>query len=285
MAEWVKLGIIAGGGELPVALAEHCKAEARAYCVARILPFADAALDAHPGASHDLGAMGARIAFLKAEGCDAIVFVGNVPKPDFASLQWDEAGLAMLPQFRQAAQVGDDELLRAVVIAHAQAGFRIIGAEEVFAELRGPAGVLSARGPTASERTDVKKAAAIASAIGALDIGQGAVVCDGVVLGVEAQEGTDALLARIATLPEAIRGTLQQRRGVLVKRPKPMQERRIDLPTLGVQTIERAAAAGLAGVAFEAGGALIVRRADVIAAADRHGMFFYGFTREDLDET
>ncbi len=213
------------------------------------------------------------------------MFVGNVPKPDFAALQWDDAGRAMVPQLLEAARKGDDELLRAVVIAHAQAGFRIIGAEEVFAELRGPAGILSARAPSDSERADVKKAATIASAIGALDIGQGAVVCAGVVLGVEAQEGTDALLARIATLPEPIRGTPLQRRGALVKRPKPMQERRIDLPTLGVQTIERAAAAGLAGIAFEAGGALIVRRADVIAAADRHNMFFYGFTREDLDET
>jgi hypothetical protein len=104
-------------------------------------------------------------------------------------------------------------------------------------------------------------------------------------LAVEAQEGTDAMLRRVGELPGAVRGTAGARRGVLVKRPKPMQERRIDLPTIGVRTIEGAALAGLAGVAVEAGGALAVRRSELIAAADRAGMFVYGFTRAEVGET
>jgi UDP-2,3-diacylglucosamine hydrolase len=112
--------------------------------------------------------------------------------------------------------------------------------------------------------------------LGRLDIGQGAVVVDGLVLAVEAQEGTDAMLARCALLPEALRGVPGARRGVLVKWPKPIQERRVDLPTIGVRTIENAAAAGLAGVAGEAGGVLVLDREAVIAAADRLGLFVAG---------
>ena len=127
-------------------------------------------------------------------------------------------------------------------------------------------------------------AAKVAHAAGAFDVGQGVVVCDGLVLAVEAQEGTDAMLRRVAELPETVRGSPQSRRGVLLKRPKPIQERRIDLPTIGVRTIEGAIAAGLAGVAVEADGALAVGRADVVAAANRAGLFVYGFTRAEVGE-
>jgi DUF1009 family protein len=120
----------------------------------------------------------------------------------------------------------------------------------------------------------------VAGEIGRFDIGQGVVVRGGLVLAVEAQEGTDAMLARVAGLPEALRGGEGDRGGVLVKRAKPIQEERIDLPTLGVATVEGAARAGLAGIAGEAGRTLVVDRAGVIAAADALGLFVYGLTPE-----
>src|SRR5262249_25890747 len=123
---------------------------------------------------------------------------------------------------------------------------------------------------------DAAKAMDVAQAIGQLDVGQGAVVCDGLVLAVEAQEGTDAMLARVAELPQEIRGSAEARRGVLAKTPKPIQERRVDLPTTGVQTLERAAAAGLAGVAGEAGAMVVLDREAVTEAADRLGLFVWG---------
>ena len=127
---------------------------------------------------------------------------------------------------------------------------------------------------------DLQKAAHAASGIGALDIGQGVIVCDGLVLCVEAQEGTDAMLNRCAELDETIRGTEQNRRGVLVKRPKPIQERRIDLPTVGVGTVELAAAAGLSGIGVEAGGALVIDLPGIQMAAQKHGVFLYGFPKD-----
>jgi UDP-2,3-diacylglucosamine hydrolase len=281
MAAWAKLGIIAGGGDLPVALAENCASEQRPYFVASVTPFASAALKSHPGAAHDLGAMGARVAALKAAGCDAIVFAGQAPRPDWRTLQLDDGGRAMAPALVAAAAHGDDALLRALIEAHAAAGFRVIGAEEAMAGLLATPGAWGAHAPSDADRADIAQAAKVAAVLGELDVGQAVIVCAGLVLGVEAQEGTDKLLARIADLPPTVRGDPQRRRGVLLKRAKPIQERRVDLPVIGLATIEGAIAAGLAGVAVEAGGALAVRRPEVIAAADQAGLFVYGFTRAD----
>lgn len=283
MAGWRKLGLIAGGGELPVLLAEHLQATGANYFVARIAPFADAALDSHPGGTHGLGAMGARMAALQDAGCDAVVLIGQVPRVDPRTLELDDGAVAMLPALLTAAPQGDDALLRAVLSEHERAGFAVVGAETAMSDLLAVPGVWGAHSPDSSHMADLKRAAHVASATGALDIGQGAVVCDGIVLAVEAQEGTDAMLHRVAALPERLRGTSLARRGVLVKRPKPIQERRVDLPTIGVRTVEGAAVAGLAGIAVEAGGALVVRRAELIAAADAAGLFLLGFLAADLD--
>lgn len=284
MSGWRKLGVIAGGGELPVVLAEHLAATQRPYFIARIAGMADSALDAHPGASHGLGQMGARMDAIRDAGCDALVLLGQVQRPDLKTLQLDDVAMSMLPAILAAMPQGDDALLRAVLSEHEKAGFRVVGADQVMHDLLAPAGVWGAVTPNDHHKRDIAKAAKVAAASGAFDIGQGVVVCDGLVLSVEAQEGTDAMLRRVAELPTTIRGTPQARRGVLVKRPKPIQERRIDLPTIGVRTIEGAATAGLAGIAVEAQGALAVRRADIIAAANRHGIFVCGFAADETDK-
>jgi DUF1009 family protein len=284
MSGWRKLGVIAGGGELPVVLAEHLAATQRPYFIAGLAYMASSALDQHPGGTFNLGAMGARMDALREAGCDAVVLIGQVARPDLKTLELDDMARAMLPAILAAMQQGDDALLRAVLAEHERAGFRVIGADEVMRDLLAPAGAWGAVAPTETQKADIKHAAKVAAATGALDIGQGVVVCDGLVLAVEAQEGTDAMLRRVAELPGTIRGTPQARRGVLAKRPKPIQERRVDLPTIGVRTIEGVAAAGLAGLAIEAQGALAVRRADMIAAANRAGVFIYGFTKDEVGD-
>ena len=283
MARWRKLGIVAGGGQAPVALAEHCAATGQAYWVSRIAPFADPALDAHPGASFNIGKMGARLAALAAENVDAVTMVGAVPRPDFAAVEFDEHGLSMLPKLAAAARHGDDALLRVLIDELEDAGYLVVGADDALSELRAPAGALGAHAPSARNREDMIKAARLAAALGPFDAGQAVCVCDGLVLAIEAQEGTDAMLARVAGLPVEVRGTTQARRGVLMKRPKSIQDRRIDLPTIGARTIERAAEAGLAGVAIEAGGAMILARASVIERADALGLFVYGFRPDEVD--
>jgi hypothetical protein len=275
---WRKVAIIAGGGDLPVTLAQHCAEAGIEYYVARIVGMAAPALNAHPGADFGLGEMGGRFKAIKEAGCDAVSLVGIVKRPDFSSLKLDARGMMMMPKIIAAAKDGDDALLRVLVAECEKENLKVLGAEEVVSGLLANAGALGAIAPGPEHQADIEKAAAIAAAIGALDIGQGCVVCDGLVLAVEAAEGTDAMLTRVAALPEAIRGKAGARRGVLVKRTKPAQERRIDLPTLGLATIEKAAAAGLAGVAMEAGGALLLQRQDMLARADALGLFVYGFT-------
>ncbi|MGB1088642.1 MAG: UDP-2,3-diacylglucosamine diphosphatase LpxI domain-containing protein, partial [Alphaproteobacteria bacterium] len=121
-------------------------------------------------------------------------------------------------------------------------------------------------------------------ALGAFDVAQGAVVCDGLVLAVEAAEGTDAMLARVATLSSDLRGHEGALRGVLVKVTKPAQDRQIDQPTIGPATILNAHKAGLAGVAIEAEHGLIVDREETIATADRLGLFIFGLDIADYEQ-
>lgn len=271
-----KLGLIAGGGALPVELAAHCEAAGRAFAVMRLKSFADPILARYPGADVGLGEFGKVFKALKAEGCEVVCFAGDVKRPDFAALMPDARGLKVVPGLIMAARQGDDALLRRVLDEFEKEGFEIEGAHEVVGEMTLPLGRLGRRSPAAEHMADIDKALIVAREIGRLDVGQGAVVCDGLVLAVEAQEGTDAMLRRVADLPQAIRGTIERPRGVLAKAPKPIQETKVDLPTIGVATIQRAARAGLAGVVGEAGRLLVVDREAVIAAADELGLFVLG---------
>ena len=203
-------------------------------------------------------------------------FAGNVARPDMRALQPDFRGLAALPGAVIAARRGDDGLLSYLIGEFEKEGFVAEGAHEVMADLVLARGPLGRHKPKRSHQGDIARALAAASAIGALDAGQGAVACDGLILALEAQEGTDAMLERVARLPVSIRGLPERRRGVLAKVSKPDQERRVDLPTIGPATIRRAAEAGLAGVAGEAGLTLVLERGRVITLADDLGLFVVG---------
>jgi DUF1009 family protein len=276
-----KLGLIAGGGQLPIDLADYCRAAGRPVFVLRLRGFTDTALSEFPGAEVGIAELGRQLDLLRREGCEAVCFCGVVKRPDFAQLKPDLRALRSFPAAVAAASKGDDALLRFLIGEFEKEGFLIEGADEVAASMTlavGPIGLVS---PGAEHQADIRLAVAVAKANGALDVGQGAVAAGGVVLAVEAQEGTDAMLGRCAELPAALRGVSGRRIGVLAKWPKPIQERRIDLPTLGAATIEGAAAAGLAGVVAEAGATLIIDRSAVIAAADRLGLFVVGLEPDD----
>jgi DUF1009 family protein len=271
-----KLGLIAGGGGLPLALAEHCRQSGRPYFVIRLRGFADAAMEAHPGELAGIAEIGRIVKLARDAGCEALCFAGVVRRPDFSALKPDLRGLAWLPGAALAARKGDEALLRFLMGEFEKEGFAIEGAHEVRGDLALALGPLGALAPQDSHGVDIAKALRIAQAIGALDIGQAAVVCDGLVLAVEAQEGTDALLRRVAELPADLRGAPGRRKGVLAKVAKPIQEARVDLPTIGVATIEGADRAGLAGVVGVAGKMLVIDRAAVAAAADAAGLFVVG---------
>jgi len=271
-----KLGLIAGGGGLPVEIADYCEKAGRPYYVLRLRGFAGDELGDHPGEDVGLAELGRCFSSLRRAGCQAICLAGVVARPDFAQLKPDMRGLLALPGAIAAARRGDDALLRYMVGVFEKEGFAVEGAHEVMGDLTLPAGPLGAHSPTEGQMDDVQRALRIAREIGRLDIGQGAVVCDGLVLAVEAQEGTDAMLGRVAALPAAIRGGPGAPRGVLAKAPKPIQEERVDLPAIGLGTIHAAARAGLAGIVGETGRLLVLDREAVIALADELGVFIIG---------
>jgi DUF1009 family protein len=270
-----RLGIIAGGGDLPWKLANHATSSGRGVYILALAGFADPGLQQKfGGAEAAMGEIGKGIRLLKEAGCEEIVFAGTIKRPDLSSLKFDLKGASLLPDLI-AAGTGGDALLRVVLNAFEKAGFRVIGADEVLNSLLAPAGPLGSRSPAREDWADLRTAAAAANRIGAVDVGQGAVARGGVVIATETEEGTDAMLRRIA---ESKTGS----GGVLVKRPKPQQERRIDLPTIGMQTVRGAHAAGLAGIAVEAGAALVMNRAELVQEADRLGLFVYGFTAAEI---
>lgn len=280
MSPLAKLGLIAGGGGLPLALAEQCLAAGRPLYVIRLKGFADPALTAYEGGEVGLGELGKCLDLLHAAGCKAVCLAGKVSRPDFSALIPDRRGLSALGGAILAARKGEDAILRYMVGQFEQEGFAVEGAHEVAAGLTLPRGALGRHPPEGDDLEDLATGFHVAGEIGRLDIGQGVVVCRGLVLAVEAQEGTDAMLQRCATLPAAVRGAPGDPKGVLVKRAKPNQEERVDLPTIGVATVEGAARAGLAGVAGEAGRTLVLDRAAVIEAADRLGLFVFGHSAQ-----
>jgi len=275
-----KLGLIAGGGALPLEVLRACQTAERPTFVVRLKGFADAALAEFEGIDAGLAELGKTIKALKAARCQSICFAGLVPRPDFAALRPDLRGVAALPGAIAAAGKGDDALLRFIVGEFEREGFAVEGADQVVEGLTLAEGPLGALQPTSADGVDIDRAMQVARALGGLDVGQGAVSVRGLILAVEAQEGTDAMLLRCAQLPAALRGAPGQPTGVLAKAPKPIQDRRVDLPTIGPQTVMNAAKAGLAGIVGEVGGLLVVERAATIAAADELGLFILGLPRQ-----
>jgi DUF1009 family protein len=271
-----KLGLIAGAGGLPLEIVRACQAAERPVFVLRLLGLADPALAEQPGVNVGLAEWGKMFSALRRAGCRQICFAGGVPRPDFASLKPDLRGLAALPQVLAAARKGDDALLRQVMHEFEQEGFVVEGADTVMSGLTIGVGPLGRILPGDADAADIDQALRAARALGSLDIGQAVVVANGLVLAVEAQEGTDAMLQRCADLPRALRSHGAAAAGVLAKAVKPIQDRRVDLPTIGPATIEAAARAGLVGVVGEVGSLLIVDRDRVIQTADDLGLFVIG---------
>jgi len=271
-----KLGLIAGGGALPVSLARYCRAVGRPIFVVRLRGFADPELSGFEGCDLGLGRLGAAIEALRGAQCQAVCLAGIVSRPDLKTLRLDLRGLAALPGALTAAREGENGLLAYLLAEFEKEGFVGEGAHEVMAELILAAGPLGRRKPKREHKGDIEHALIAAKAVGALDAGQGAVCCEGLILALEAQEGTDAMLTRVAGLPQAVRGSPERRRGVLAKACKPGQERRVDLPTIGPGTVRRAAEAGLAGIVGEAGLTLVLERERVVALAEDLGIFVVG---------
>jgi hypothetical protein len=274
------LGIIAGGGELPLAVADAVQATGRKVFLLALKGCAGDSVSAYDHEWNSLGEIGRAMKLLRAHDVDEVLLAGKVARPRFSDLKLDTKGVLVLPKVVAAARKGDDALLNCMVSLFEAEGFRAISVTDAAPALLAGEGALGRIAPSTNHLADIETGVKVVRAMGALDIGQAAAVCEGLVLAVEAAEGTDRMVARIGALPEAIRGVPGNPNGVLVKAPKPQQDGKTDLPVIGTDTVKNIAAVGLAGIAIEAGSALIMKRDAVREAADSAGIFVYGFARD-----
>jgi len=272
------LGIIAGKGPLPCVVADAALARGLSLHIVGIRGEASDQIERFPHTWIKWGEVNKLFGALESNGCRDLVIIGGVSRPDLSNLKFDLGAIKNLPFILSLGKGGDDSVLSRIVGYLERKGYRVHGAEDVAPELLAGLGVLGQKTPSAEDRADIDLGFQVVSALGHLDIGQAAVVAKGRVLAVEAAEGTDAMLARCVELRQSGRVHQQGRSGVLVKAPKPGQEERVDLPTIGTETVIRAAAAGLAGIAVAAGRVLVAERAATIEAANRHGLFLVGET-------
>jgi DUF1009 family protein len=277
------LGILAGGGPLPGRVAAAASAAGRTVFIVGLEGFAEHGVIAPwPHVFLRMGAVRSILGALRQHQCQDLVLIGPVRRPSFLDLRPDADGAKMLARIGLSAFSGDDGLLSAVIRVLGEEGFRVLGMHEILNEALGPRGLLSRAGPDANAMADINRGIAVTRALGAVDVGQGCVVRAGVVIAVEAVEGTDAMLSRCGALLDAM--GMAKPAGVLVKAVKPGQDRRADLPTIGPDTIRHAADAGLAGVAYDAGGTILAEREACIARADELGLFLLGFDPETTEK-
>lgn len=272
-----RIAVIAGGGALPVAVVRTLLARGESPLVAVVAGEAAsadfAAAERFDVAVEDFGPLLAR---LRRDGIGRVVLAGSIARrPRLSSIRWSLRLLAGLPRAIAGLFGGDDRLLRAVIGLMEANGIHVVGAHEVVPDLLAPQGTMTRTAPSAGDRRDIEAGAEAARAIGRLDIGQAAIAIGGRAIALEGIEGTDGLLARTA----AMRGhgrLAGKTGGVLVKCCKPQQDRRADLPAIGPDTIDAAKAAGLSGIALDAGHAFILDFERTVAAADAAGLFIIG---------
>jgi len=276
------LAIICGGGTLPFAVADAVTKHGRRVVLFALRGWADATrVAAYPHYWAAVGQFGTFCRLAHREGCRDVVFIGSMVRPAIWQIRPDFKTLRLLPRIFGMFRGGDDHLLKGVAAVFEEHGFRLVGAHAVAPEILMPEGALGHERPNDRDRADIVKGLALLNAASPFDVGQAVVVADARVLAIEAAEGTDRMLARIAELRQS--GRIASGRGVLVKAAKRNQDRRLDLPSIGPQTVEGAAQAGLAGIAVVAGSTIVAEPAQIGATADRAGLFVLG-VREQAAE-
>ncbi len=276
------IAIVCGGGNFPGAVADAVVRRGRRPVMFAVKGWADPkVIERHAHHWIAIGQAGRFFRLARAEQCREALFIGTVLRPPLTQIRLDWQSIRLLPRVVRFFRGGDDQLLSGVAKLVEDGGLRIIGVAEAAPEIIVPEGMLGRYQPSDRNWADISRALALIAALGPFDVGQAAIVANNNVLAVEAAEGTDNLLIRIAELRRQGRVATPPGVGVLVKAPKPGQDRRFDLPSIGPRTIEYAARAGLAGIAVVADSTIIAEATEVIAAADRAKIFLIG-VREDM---
>ena len=274
MAPSKTIGIVAGGGSLPLEVARSITGRGDQVHFILVEGAADDVLKSYPHTVVNWAEFGRAARALEAAGVQDVVFLGKYNRPNLTSAKPNLDLVFALPKLLKILRAGgDDAVLRGLLSLFEGRGFRVAGAAEVAPELIVGEGALTRAKPETGDEADIAKGFAVVAALGRHDIGQGVVVSGGIVEAIEGAEGTDRMMLRVAVA----RGSMsRERHGVLVKRPKPGQDMRVDMPAIGPATINNARDAGLAGVAVQAGQVLAAERAELVGIADQAGLFVAG---------
>lgn len=275
------LSIIAGSGAMPLRVANAAISAGRSIHIFGIRGVTDPGIEKFPHSWINFGHIGKVLSVSKTANCREMVIVGGVRRPRLSELRIDFGALVNLPSLLGWLAGGDNSVLTGIIGFFESKGFRVVGAHEIAPELIAGKGVFSKRRPGKTDRRDIAIGLEVLAALGSLDVGQATVVAHQYVLAVEAAEGTDKMLQRCKELNKRGRIGRRKRSGVLVKCAKPGQERRIDLPTVGPETVRHASAAGLAGIAIAANDVLIVDRERFVKSANDAGLFIVGVEMSD----
>lgn len=276
--------VVAGSGRLPVDVAAGLVAAGfRPYVVmveGEVVPASSLAQYDHHVMK--VGEFPSLPSALAKRGIRHLVLAGGVSRrPSLREIPVTLSLLRILPSVLRGLARGDDGMLKILIGVLERQGLTVIGAHEIVPDLLATSGAMTRARPGSGDQADLAAALTAARAIGALDIGQGAVAIGGRVVALEGAEGTEGLLERVATMRSTGR-LAAKRRGVLVKCAKPAQELRVDLPTIGPATVEQAHAAGLAGIGVEAGKSLVLDHGRMVERADALGLFVVGLPSEGV---
>jgi UDP-2,3-diacylglucosamine hydrolase len=271
------VGVIAGGGTMPFAVADSLAARGIAPVLFALRGACDPVrVERFRHHWISVGQLGRATKLFRSEGCRDLIFIGSLMRPALSEIRLDWGTVRVIGRILASFRGGDDHLLSGIGRILEQDGFRMVGIRDVAPDVLMPEGCITRATPDPAGIADIAKGREVLRALSPFDIGQAVVVIDGHVVAVEDIEGTDGLLARVARLRGEGRLRSKMGRGVLVKAPKSGQDLRFDLPTVGSKTIEGAAMAGLAGIAIIAGHTIAADSQGMIEAADKAGLFIQG---------
>jgi UDP-2,3-diacylglucosamine hydrolase len=271
------LAVLCGAGAFPLEVAADARSAGREPFLIGVVGSSDPAIEAYPHVWLRIGEVGKLFTALKERAIGEMVIVGAMSRPDFADLRLDWGAVKRAAELAQLFRRGDNGLLIGLAAIIERQGVRIVGAHEIAPRLVASVGPFGARDVSRDDEADIVFGRDLLEALSPFDSGQAVVVGAGRAFAIEAAEGTDAMVARVADLRASGRLRRKGPAGVLVKAPKRGQDLRLDMPAIGAETILGAARAQLRGVAIAAGRVLVVERERCAREADAAGLFVYGF--------
>ncbi|MEZ5691853.1 MAG: UDP-2,3-diacylglucosamine diphosphatase LpxI [Rickettsiales bacterium] len=275
------LGIIAGKGNLPKQLIEHCRKTGRNFFVITFAEdFDNEEMTEIPHAVIKIGEVGKALELLREAKATEIVMVGGLKRPTLSSLIPDDGGKKLLKKLGQNFFKGDDTILKTIINFLEEENFKVIGIDSILPDIIAIEGVIGKISPNKKELDDIKIGMKAAKELGAKDIGQAVIIKNGKIVAEETEAGTDAMISHYTENNTNNKNNRGKKSGLLIKAKKPEQEQKADLPSIGINTVEKAHSAGLSGIAVEAGYSIIIDRKEAIKKANDYGIFIIGVNYE-----